>query len=1194
MSSSYKKTVAYAPAITEKTQFAPLGKIDLTDTVNASASNIVVYGRSVAINQLIDFSLVRDYVNQTYPAHIVSGIDIMAYDIDPVSQLSNCVVLNGTASADVEILLLSSETQFNRIPGHYYFLTGNNNSEASDSCYMVLGNEEDSDVLIDKGNPGDSGIHDGQIKAYEESGNVQSLYIKVLSGTTLNEVVFRPQLIDLTQLFGYDQSGSPYGALSYGEIRSLISSDYYSYNPGKIVGVETITIKSTADVGGETSSVQATISTINGIGPYPISNISDINNGLFDVLNLKNKQHTKVVDSVNIGGDSFDEITIDIDTYFQSSSSATDAEDGSYCLSSDGTECIVQGGKFCFKASSNIYPSLSQWNEHVTKLSQAGCPLTVVYKKATSETVSIQNGLPTIKTYRGGTTVSIYTNDFSNPDAGYPYAGQDGGIAFSITYPLQESSSSNVSYKSKIYTTLGTPTAASGNGTFVTNSAGVPAKDYTVKGKTIVWNQMVESPDFSNTTVDTRAYVSFRVQQLASPYDSFLAAELQEPGAVSAVFTITASGDCRIKHNGSERDIEFCYFSSVKDHKYYICFNFTSTNPTVVGGIAYNKAQLFDLTQMFGAGNEPATPAQFQAMFPDDYYPYNVGELKTIAPTIVEASTAERFQLLDKSKFTATTTIDGVTFTNNGDGTITYNGTTSTGANYTLQSGLKVVAGHKYFSYVGENTNDKISVLLYADPDPYNTFDDRYPNADGGILTALKSSNMLYYQPKPLQNISYSNFILKPQFFDLTEMFGAGNEPTTPAEFWQRVPEKLYGYNPSAYKSVNIPSSKYLPDGMRSAGSAYDEINFLSQKVIKRIGTVDMGTLNWVYDGDASYERFVANVDGIKITSGSAKGNLVCSKYTTTSVDDVYSHTADKTIAVHNINEQIWVYDTAYTDAAAFKAAMSGVMLYYELATPVETAITPSLQALSTYNGFTSFSAPNSLTQNGPLSVTYYAEGGNNPESGWLTSYKRKLYMGRNIEWNQLLDKSKFRATAELNGITAKNNGDGTFTLNGTYNLTDTTWINFYVDIEDVSLSKKLYGHKILYGCVQNPSAGSQSNEWGICYEINSNMSNGAFVLGNLGESSVIVTLNKVAASDITGNGFYFFFRAPSSGSAVYKDVVVRPQLFDLTQMFGAGNEPSTVEEFWSYFRNVVYPYNEGETQPLFKISRKSITGRGV
>lgn len=161
---------------------------------------------------------------------------------------------------------------------------------------------------------------------------------------------------------------------------------------------------------------------------------------------------------------------------------------------------------------------------------------------------------------------------------------------------------------------------------------------------------------------------------------------------------------------------------------------------------------------------------------------------------LVEGSTAGEYEpysynLLDKWQYAATQTINGVTFTNNGDGTITYNGVTSVGANYSLQSGLKVVAGHKYLSYVGENTNDKISVLLYANEDPYDTFDNRFPNADGGISTALKNSNELYYQPKPRSNISFSGFILKPQLYDLTLMYGAGNEPTTVDQFYADHPE---------------------------------------------------------------------------------------------------------------------------------------------------------------------------------------------------------------------------------------------------------------------------------------------------------------------------------------------------------------------------------------------------------------------
>ena len=62
-------------------------------------------------------------------------------------------------------------------------------------------------------------------------------------------------------------------------------------------------------------------------------------------------------------------------------------------------------------------------------------------------------------------------------------------------------------------------------------------------------------------------------------------------------------------------------------------------------------------------------------------------------------------------------------------------------------------------------------------------------------------------------------------------------------------------------------------------------------------------------------------------------------------------------------------------------------------------------------------------------------------------------------------------------------------------------------------------------------------------------------------------------------------------GGYSVSNVLVKPQLFDLTQMFGAGNEPTTPEEFWSYFDHKLYPYNAGETQPLFKISRKSQWG---
>lgn len=753
-----------------------------------------------------------------------------------------------------------------------------------------------------------------------------------------------------------------------------------------------------------------------------------------------------------------------------------------------------------------------------------------------------------------------------------------------------------ISYKNKIYTTLGTPTVASGNGAFVTNSVGVPAKDYTVKGKSIVWNQLMDKSKF-------------------------------EANKTSGGVTFTNNGDGSVTVNGTATaDAEYFLIGpsdkfGVVGHKYFLCgcpfrgsyntYRISSSielNGTwkdgfsddgtaggnnisralssgeiihieisVKSGYAANnlvfKPQLFDLTEIFGAGNEPSTPAEFSVMFPDDYYPYNAGELKSVAPTSVEASGAERFQMFQNPNF-SNTVVD----------TCEYVG-------FSVQ---QLASPYEVFFYRRLQEPGLVSGVFTIPVSGKCRIKHNGSVADIDFYYFTSVKNHKYYiyinftstNPTVAGGVTYD----KAQLFDLTEMFGAGNEPATPAEFWQRVPDKLYGYNPNDYRAANIPSSKYFPDGMKSAGSVYDEINFLSQKAIKRVGAVDMGTLNWSY----STTRTAFQTDDLNIkiefpATSSDTANLICTKYSAESYASGWSGTIDKCCGTTfaTAMKWFWVRDTAYTDPAAFKAAMSGLMLYYELATPIETAITPPLQALSTFKGFTSFSAPNSLMQNGPLSVTYYAEGGTNPEKGWLTSYKRKLYMGRNIEWNQLLDKSKFGATETIAGVNIKNNGDGTYTLNGTCTASETNWFTFYND-NDLSIAKRLYGHKVLYGFSE---LGNKS--CGMSYEINNTSVNGTGFYNN--NSCVISqTLNKVSPSDITRSVFYIILLAPSSGAAVYKDFIVRPQLFDLTQMFGAGNEPATPEEFWTYFDHKLYPYNTGETQPLFKISRKSQQGSVV
>lgn len=743
-----------------------------------------------------------------------------------------------------------------------------------------------------------------------------------------------------------------------------------------------------------------------------------------------------------------------------------------------------------------------------------------------------------------------------------------------------------ISYKNKIYTTLGTPTVLTGNVVSTTDSVGVPAKDYTVKGKTIVWNQLFDKNSIPNRnstaitySVDGNINILTTTNVITTSSFNFLCYTVS-----GHKYMICARS---LEWNSPNHSNLFIGDSGNPDTASYATLTpsdlakiFTATNETcyIKSYISYsagnyefkmNGLQLFDLTKMFGTGNEPATPAEFRSMLPDYYYPYNAGELKTIVPTSIEASGINLLNLVGRKEILS----DTVGYRSPTDAYseidtyVYYKGVSPNGyltsekvVEATVLSSSVIVKTGDYIGTDGYGVGIPLTVV------PSTAYYINYTASESGVVSIgyLNSSKMV---------IDYSWTISNNQFTTPGDcryvlLIFRPNTHGTSATFENICVSTVQTNEYQPYKKyrANIPSSKYFPDGMRSAGSAYDEINFLSQKAIKRIGAVDLGSLNWSYDPVASRERFEAVVSGIKLISvTSVKGNLVCSKYTTTSIDDVYLHTADKTIAVHYEIEQVWVYDSSYTDAAAFKAAMSGVMLYYELATPVETAITPPLQALSTFNGFTSFSAPNSLMQNGPLSVTYYVEGGANPEKGWLTSYKRKLYMGRNIEWNQLLDKSKYQATTTINSVIFTNNGDGTITANGTADAT----VYYRLD-NAISVS---VGHKLLM------ASGISGGSWGsyLLYD-DENLDHDSFDVSGIGN---------IYTAGVSPAALYIL---------IYKDytannLVFKPQLFDLTQMFGAGNEPATVAEFWSYFDHKLYPYNPGETQPLFKISRKSQWG---
>ena len=730
-----------------------------------------------------------------------------------------------------------------------------------------------------------------------------------------------------------------------------------------------------------------------------------------------------------------------------------------------------------------------------------------------------------------------------------------------------------ISYKNKIYTTLGTPTALSGDVVSATDNAGVPAKDYTVKGKTIVWNQLFDKNSIPNRnstaitySVDGNINILTTTNVIATSHFNFLC-----PTVSGHKYMICARS---LEWNSPNHSNLFIGDSGNPDTASYatltqsdLAKTFTATNETcyIKSYISYsagnyefkmNGLQLFDLTQMFGAGNEPATPEEFRAMFPDYYYSYNVGELKTIVPTSIEASGINLLNLVGRKEISSDTV--GYRIPTDAypeiDTHIYYRGISANGY---LSSGSIVeatVLSSSVIAKTGTNPGSEgygvgipltvvPSTTYYIKCTTSGVISVGYANSNK-IITKftgeLSGPNITITTPGDCR---YALIVFRPNALDTLATFENICVSTVQTNEYQ--PYKKY--------RVNIPSSKYFPDGMRSAGSAYDEINFLSQKAIKRIGVVDMGTMDWGSNPGTYPTNSFYSID-FHDAKGDTRNIISNGKF-----NNIYANNGGMIIVITDSDEK-------YDSNAAFKAAMSGVMLYYELATPVETAITPPLQALSTFNGFTSFSAPNSLMQNGPLSVTYYAEGGANPEKGWLTSYKRKLYMGRTIEWNQLLDKSKYPATTTTNGVTFTNNGDGTITVNRTADSTANIWHRLENDTEIP------VGHKVLI------SGGVTGAGWSsyLFYDD----SDATYGIDSPGGGKIYtVTISPVKPILFVAKGY------------TVSNIIFKPQLFDLTQMFGAGNEPATPEEFWSYFDHKLYPYNPGETQPLFKISRKSQWG---
>lgn len=162
--------------------------------------------------------------------------------------------------------------------------------------------------------------------------------------------------------------------------------------------------------------------------------------------------------------------------------------------------------------------------------------------------------------------------------------------------------------------------------------------------------------------------------------------------------------------------------------------------------------------------------------------------------------------------------------------------------------------------------------------------------------------------------------------------------------------------------------------GLNRIGTAVDTYDAQSGLLTRGIGVVDLGTLNWSYT--ASNSIFKGLISDLKAPASQADRltGILCSKYPISSVATASSSMTDKSCMRYfsNINSSILVRDTSFTSAASFKAAMSGTLLYYELATPTTEMITP--QPITQYRGQNSLTQIDGDIPNTKVTIEYYGK----------------------------------------------------------------------------------------------------------------------------------------------------------------------------------------------------------------------------
>lgn len=331
------------------------------------------------------------------------------------------------------------------------------------------------------------------------------------------------------------------------------------------------------------------------------------------------------------------------------------------------------------------------------------------------------------------------------------------------------------------------------------------------------------------------------------------------------------------------------------------------TSATTIN-VSGDTDKVTDLTKMFGAGNEPTTVEEFYQRLPKvvDINANNEGEIVDGNYGAIKTTGVNQW---DEQWET------GSLDTSNG-ALIPYASRIRTKNYISIVGGAKYYANYNGLVWCFYDSNKQFISSASTPQYPYSV-----PQNARYALFRFSSD----YGPTYKNDICIS--LVWPEYDQFTDY-----EP----------------YKPHV-RDLSEIVSKYFPNGMRSAGSARDEIRFNSStqkwEAVQRVGVLTLSAEK-VFMSTAGSFKIYSSRAPLKDIAVVKEGymNLLCGKYTTINdPSSIYTGVSpDKVISI-NSNGSLYARDTAYTNSTSFEEAINGLEVYYELAEPIVTEITENV-----------------------------------------------------------------------------------------------------------------------------------------------------------------------------------------------------------------------------------------------------------